>query len=261
MDSDKSIKANFARPNFQLTIAAGDGGTTDPAPGTHTYAGDTVVRIEAVPDGSHVFTSWTGDVPEAKRGENPLMLEMDTNKSVQANFALRRTLRLSAGAGGTTEPAPGVYALPYGSTISVKAVPDSNHVFSQWTGDVTDARKADNPLSVLMDIDRTLAANFLARIFAPLDLRVETRENLSLLQREYLNVLTWRPNPKNSDIRKYRIYELQGGNLVHLGEAAVGTETYWHRDVEKGRTYTYVVKAVGDNNREGDPATVTITVS
>ena len=261
MDGDKSIKANFARPNFQLTIAAGDGGTTDPAPGSHTYVGDTIVRIEALPDASHVFTSWTGDVPEANRGDNPVMLEMDSNKSVQANFAIKRILRLSAGTGGTTEPTPGVYALPHGSTISVKGVPDLSHVFSQWAGDVVDARKADNPLSVLMDIDRTLAAGFLARILAPLELRAETRENRSLFTVEYINVLTWKPNPKNVDIRKYRIYELQGENLVLLGEAAVGSETYWHRKVGKGKSYTYVVKAVGENNREGDPATVTITVS
>ena len=261
MDGDKSIRANFARPNFQLTIAAGDGGTTDPAPGNHTYTGDTVVKIEGLPDASHVFTSWTGDVPEAKRGDNPVMLEMDSNKVVQANFAIKRILRLSAGTGGTTEPTPGVYGLPYGATVAVKAVPDSNHVFSQWAGDLVDARKTDNPLSVLMDIDRTLAAGFLLRISAPLDLHAETRENLSLLQKEYINVLTWRANPKNAGIIKYRIYELRAGNLILLGEAAVGTDTYWHRDVEKGKTYTYVVKAVGENNREGDPATVTVTVS
>jgi len=112
-----------------------------------------------------------------------------------------------------------------------------------------------------MDIDRTLAAGFLLRISAPLDLHAETRENRSLFTLEYINVLTWKPNPKNVDVRKYRVYELRDGNLILLGEAALGTETYWHRDVEKGKTYTYVVKAVGDNGREGDPATVTITVS
>jgi len=261
MDGDKSIKANFARPNFQLTIAAGDGGTTDPAPGSHTYAGDTIVRIEALPDASHVFTSWTGDVPDAKRGENPVMLEMDANKSVQADFAIKRILRLSAGTGGTTEPTPGVYGLPHGSTATVKAVPDSNHVFSQWTGDVSDARKVDNPLSVLMDIDRTLAANFLARIFAPLDLRGETQENRSLFTVEHINILTWRPNPQNTGISKYRVYELRAGNLVLLAEPPVGTETYWHRGVKEGNTYTYVVKAVGSDGLEGEPATVTITVS
>jgi len=248
-------------PLFELSISAGAGGTTSPAPGNYVHVGGSSVKVKALPDASHVFTSWTGDVPEAERGGNPVSVEMDSNKSVRAHFGLKRTLQLSAGTGGTTDPAPGVYYYALGTAAILKALPDSDHVFSQWTGDVMDARKADNPLSVLMDIDRTLQANFLTRVFAPLDLRSETRANRSLFQTEYINVLAWTPNPKNSGIIKYRIYELQGGNLVLLGEAAVGTETYWHRKVEKGRTYTYVVKAVGDNDREGDPATVTITVS
>jgi len=249
-------------PYFELTIAAGPGGTTKPEPATHAYAGGTSVKVYALPDERHIFSYWSGDVPENKRRDNPVRIDMDDNKSIKANFARPNfQLTISAGTGGTTDPTPGVHTYAGDTVVKIEALPDASHFFTFWTGDVSDAQRAQNPTQIEMDSDKAVGANFLTRIFPPLDLRVETQENRSLFTVEHINILTWRPNSMNTGIIKYGVYELRAGNLVLLAEPAVGTETYWHRGVKEGNTYTYVVKAVGADGREGEPASVTVTVS
>jgi uncharacterized repeat protein (TIGR02543 family) len=66
-----------------LTLAAGEGGTTDPAPGVHVVARDSRVRITAVPKPGYGFAGWTGD---AEGNSNPLTLAMDGNRTVAAEF-------------------------------------------------------------------------------------------------------------------------------------------------------------------------------
>jgi len=68
-------------------------------------------------------------------------------------------LTVSAGAGGTTDPVPGVYSHPCCSYASVTAVPDSCYVFDHWMLDTVDVGSA-NPYSVLMDDDHALHAVF-----------------------------------------------------------------------------------------------------
>jgi len=83
MDSDKSVTANFVRP-YTLTIAAGSGGTTDPAPGTYTHDSGTQVSVRAMPNSGYQFSSWSGD---ASGTTNPITITMDSDKSITANFS------------------------------------------------------------------------------------------------------------------------------------------------------------------------------
>jgi len=84
MHSYKSIKANFIR-QYDLTIASGIGGTTNPSPGTYTYDKGTKVAIEATPDIYYIFNGWSGDISGKT---NPITITMDSNKSITANFRL-----------------------------------------------------------------------------------------------------------------------------------------------------------------------------
>lgn len=78
-----AVAAYRTVPQNNLTIQAGPGGTTNPAPGTHSYIpGDNAV-VTAVPDGHHVFTHWTGDVSGSA---NPVEITMDRHKTIRANF-------------------------------------------------------------------------------------------------------------------------------------------------------------------------------
>jgi uncharacterized delta-60 repeat protein len=71
----------------------------------------------------------------------------------------QHTLSLSAGSGGTTFPQPSTYIYDHAARITISADPDDGYNFSEWSGD---ASGTANPLSVFMDSDRSIKANFSA---------------------------------------------------------------------------------------------------
>ena len=84
MDSNHSLQVVFTQITYQLTITSTEGGTTDPAPGTHTYVNGTVVLVTALPDVGYSFDYWLldGEV----RTENPISILMDMNHTLEAFF-------------------------------------------------------------------------------------------------------------------------------------------------------------------------------
>jgi hypothetical protein len=71
-------------PRYTLTISAGAGGTTDPAPGSYEYEEETSVRVTAIPYTGYAFDHWTLD--GSIRSENPITVTMDSNYSLTAAF-------------------------------------------------------------------------------------------------------------------------------------------------------------------------------
>jgi hypothetical protein len=59
MDNDKRLDIYFNRPNYNLTISATSGGTTNPTPGTYPENANTYVEIQAIPNNDAVFKYWT----------------------------------------------------------------------------------------------------------------------------------------------------------------------------------------------------------
>jgi len=251
MNADKSITANFKR-QYALTIAAGEGGTTDPLPGKYTYDKGAKVTVKALPEKGYRFSGWSGDV---SRKKNPITVRMNSDKSIKANFVRQYTLTTAAGEGGTTDPAPGIYTYDDGAEVAITAVPESGDRFSGWSGD---ASGTDNPITITMDSDKSITANFIRIIYPPLNFTGRKELNRSLSQAEYINVLSWQANPNNENTVKYRIYLVEGGIQSLLVELDANTFEYQHRNVEGGKQYTYAIAAVNDEDREGDPAYATI---
>jgi hypothetical protein len=83
MDADKSVRAVFVR-QFTLTIAAGPGGTTLPAPGAYLYDEGVLVSVRADPDSGYQFDGWSGD---ASGSVNPLAVALTADKSIRAGFS------------------------------------------------------------------------------------------------------------------------------------------------------------------------------
>jgi uncharacterized repeat protein (TIGR02543 family) len=69
----------------------------------------------------------------------------------------RKTLIIQASTGGTTNPAPGAYPYNSGVQITITAIPNSGYTFSGWSGSATGNI---NPLTVTVDSDKTIKANF-----------------------------------------------------------------------------------------------------
>ncbi len=99
-------------------------------------------------------------------------------------------------------------------------------------------------------------------LFAPESVTARKVLNRGAFLREYINVLTWKDSVKNATNTKFRVYLVNGGERQLLGEVIrdkiLGPYTYLHRGVLGSQTYTYNIVAVGLQEREGDPASVTV---
>jgi PKD repeat protein len=144
---------------YTLTLITTTGGTTDPAPGVHTYTEGTNVQVTAIPDVNYNFAYW--ELNGVYYGtNNPTTVLMDKNHTLKAFFAqVTHTLNITATAGGTTDPTPGTYVYINGSYATVTALPSANYMFDHWVLDDSPAGSA-NPINVLMDRDHTLHAVF-----------------------------------------------------------------------------------------------------
>jgi hypothetical protein len=254
MDSDKSIRAHFTKDIavYTLSIKSGGGGTTDPAPGIYSHDAGTAVTVTAVPENQHRFSHWTGDVDSA---ENPILIHMDSDLTVKANFIRQHTLTLSAEGGGTTYPPPGNHSYDRGAEVLIVAFPDTHCRFTGWSGAVSGLA---NPKTVAMNGDKSVKAGFKRIVYAPLNFTGQKVMNRSLSQVEYINVLTWLANPNNQNIVKYKIYRMDHGVPSLLVELNAETSEFWERNVPKDISYTYAIAAVDDKGEQGILASITV---
>ncbi|UCG94792.1 MAG: hypothetical protein JSW13_03290, partial [Candidatus Aerophobus sp.] len=91
---------------------------------------------------------------------------------------------------------------------------------------------------------------------ASLNFSYDKEENMSLLLREFINVLSWEAHPLNA-IVKYRIYQVEDSSQSLLGEVNVPYTEYLHRNVDEDKEYTYALVAVDPQDREGEAAYTT----
>ncbi|MCK4816910.1 hypothetical protein KA005_14165, partial [bacterium] len=140
-----------------LTIHTSGQGETDPAEGSYVYDLGTEVSITATPELGHGFTGWSGD---ASGTSNPLSIILDEDKSITANFVRQYfILTVASSYGGTTNPSPNRYNQDPGTEVSITAIPETGYKFSEWSGSVSGT---DNPVSINMDSDKLIMANFVA---------------------------------------------------------------------------------------------------
>jgi len=163
------------------------------------------------------------------------------------------SLTIQAGSGGTTNPVPGKYVYTTITNVLVTAVPDTHFRFVSWTGNVPQNSVTNNPITLPVNSEKILHANFQRIIYPPISATGQKAINRSLSQREYINVITWQANPDNEDITRYRIYLINAGGEELIKELNAHTFEYWDKNVEKDTLYRYKLVAVNSNLREGDP--------
>ena len=152
------INAYNSLKAYMLTIAAESGGSTEPVPGTYFYDEGTEVSITASPESGYRFGSWTGNIPQGHEDDNPIIITMDSDRSITANFVQQYTLTIDSDTGGTTNPEPGSYAYDSGADVTITAIPDSGYRFQEWNGD---ASGTDNPITITMDSDKNVTSIFI----------------------------------------------------------------------------------------------------
>lgn len=130
------------------------GGLSCGAVCTVSYDHGTVVSLTASQDSTSSFGGWSGDLSGAT---NPQSLTMDGNKTVTATFT-RNTYTLAITAvNGTVTKNPDLETYMAGTSVILTPSPSANYHFVNWSGD---ASGSDNPLTVIMDANKAVTANF-----------------------------------------------------------------------------------------------------
>lgn len=83
MDRDRVLTAVFRLVEHTLTTSAA-GGSVTRIPDLTGYPHGTSVSLTAMPQPGYEFIAWTGDVPADREGENPLVLQMEGPRTIQA---------------------------------------------------------------------------------------------------------------------------------------------------------------------------------
>ncbi|WP_051227817.1 InlB B-repeat-containing protein [Gillisia sp. JM1] len=161
MNSNKNITANFTLVNnpetFTLNVTA-QNGTVAKNPNEETYNSGDEVILTATPADGYEFTSWSGD---ATGSNNPLTVVMNSNKNITANFTLVNnpetfTLNVTA-QNGSVSKNPDQQNYNNGDQVILTATPDNGYEFTSWSGD---ANGSNNPLTVVMNSNKNITANF-----------------------------------------------------------------------------------------------------
>jgi hypothetical protein len=96
-----------------------------------------------------------------------------------------------------------------------------------------------------------------AMISPPLNFQGVRKENKALFYRESLIELHWEPNPLNTSVQKYKLYEADPA-LTLLAEIP-GNQFEWTiRDVSKTKAYRFALSAVDEAGSESEPATTVV---
>jgi hypothetical protein len=98
----------------------------------------------------------------------------------------------------------------------------------------------------------------ISSVSAPLNFQGKKIENKALFYREALIELSWEPNPQNTDVAKYRLYQVEGGQTL-IAEVPAGQFSHTLRNMDKAKTYVFAITAVDESNNESESATVTVS--
>jgi|GEM_PF-2797111 len=157
MDSDKYVKAVFSLLSYAINTDSipRNGGTVALSPYITEYDYGTRVTLAARPSAGFTFKSWSGDVTGT---DATITFVVDGPKNITANFStVRYTFTSSVNPPGSGTVSPPNATLDKGSNLTVAAALSQGWTFSYWSGD---ASGTTNPVTVVMDRDKRLVANF-----------------------------------------------------------------------------------------------------
>jgi len=178
MNTDKTVTANFAlgvchtlTTNI-VPVEADPVGLIRPTPSPNCgdgskagkYKTGTALMVDAVARGGWKFSAWSGALTG---GGKPQPLTMDADKTVTATFvATCRSIKMKI---DPTEAGTVLYTPPpncEGSEwqpdqqVQLRAQPAAGWFFVKWTGDVTGGETFANPITVVMDGNKSIEAIF-----------------------------------------------------------------------------------------------------
>jgi hypothetical protein len=224
--------------NHIFTVSATEGGT---ASGGGTFAENTIVTATASANSGYRVGCWSGDTFYApSRGapaspcRSSLTVVLSGDKTVTANFVRQYKLTINGYPSGQGQISVSPYStynkFDTGTVVSLTATPWSNkYSFTGWSGD---ASGSANPLTVTMNADKSITANFVSLF--PLD---PLSPVISSIDHGY--EITWSaPSPAPAS---YKIYKSTSSNFSSIIQTISTTELFFR------------------DNRIQDPSSITAT--
>jgi hypothetical protein len=222
MNSNKIVTANFVQSGgggsttytLTVTVSPTSAGVVYLNPAGGVYTAGTQVELSAEANIGYKFSDWSGDLVST---QNPVSLIMDSNKVIVANFvedlsSYTLTININPINCGTViiNPAGGVYTA--GTQVELSAVGYGLYEFDSWSGDLTGNQ---NPITIVMDRNKTITANFVYR--PPSTINVSVNKNPFYISKDKEVVFTYsileNNNNSNSIELNLRIYDIKM-NLV-----------------------------------------------
>ena len=171
MDADKSLTANFIKKQYPLTITIQGEGTVsenviEVGVARTDYNSGSIIELTANPSAEWVFSEWKGDLTGT---ENPKQITIDKPKTVTAVFVKKQyTLTITIdgpGAvkinGGNASSSTTETLFDSGTVVELEAKGDSScSGFEEWSGNINDNQKNQNPIQITMDADKNITAKF-----------------------------------------------------------------------------------------------------
>ncbi len=164
VDQAKSITATFVKKQYELTInTVGQGSVTEQIVSSKTtdYDSGTLVKLSAIPEEDWVFSGWSGAITST---DPEIQISVDEAKTITATFVEKQyelTIN-TVGQGSVNEQIiqDNVRGLNAGTKVRLTAVPDTDWVFSGWTGDVI---STDPEIEITIDEAKTVTATFVKK--------------------------------------------------------------------------------------------------
>lgn len=169
MDSDKTLTAHFKTYTISGTVKSTEG--ISEVTITFSNEGGTVVTD---PNGNYshqVFYGWTGTATPSKAGytffpSSRSYTNVTSDQTTQDytdilnTYTLTTQVNTSVGGFITKNPDKALYN--HGESVELIAHTNTGYTFSEWTGDVLSGHENDSPLTIIMDSDKSITANFSA---------------------------------------------------------------------------------------------------
>ena len=131
-------------------------GTIIADPSSFVYNPGTLVTLTATPAVGSTFDGWEGDTVST---DNPIILAMNSNKSLTARFIDSKTYNVATWSNGSGRVELNPSSGPYleGSQVTATAIPDSGWEFKNWSGDISGT---ENPIQITVEKNTLAVANF-----------------------------------------------------------------------------------------------------
>jgi uncharacterized repeat protein (TIGR02543 family) len=166
LTANRKLVANFtalANSQFAVILSSNPktGGSTS---GSGAYSAGTSVTVNAIPSAGYSFVNWTNKGVIASTSA-AYTFPLNANTTLVANFAINQYTITVVAVNGTVTKNPSQAAYSSGATVQLTAVPNAGYTFVSWSGD---AISTMNPLTIVVNSNKNITANFQASANAPL---------------------------------------------------------------------------------------------